>query len=140
MQQVFKTVNKLLRYQRHSTTARQQEGSTRVDRTGALFQHLQIATYNIVPLSPACGVIEWVENTLPFGRFLEDKGTPGAHSRYYPGEWNIHACRHMLAEASKSKKRRVYDKIMRNISPAFRFFFTEKFSHDISAWHGKLYY
>jgi ataxia telangiectasia mutated family protein len=54
---------------------------------------LKIITYHVSPLSPMSGVLEWVENTIPFGNWEEDhrrgRGvkTAGAHSRYYPGEW-----------------------------------------------------
>ena len=31
-------------------------------------------------------MLEWVENTIPFGEYMCDKGKKvGAHSKYYPG-------------------------------------------------------
>lgn len=39
---------------------------------------------HITPLSPASGVLEWVDSTMCFGDFLTDRGKKvGAHSRYY---------------------------------------------------------
>lgn len=71
MQQVFGTVNDLLRHENYSI------GATR---------QLRLITYGITPLSPASGVLEWVDNTMCFGDFLMDKGkSVGAHSRYFPG-------------------------------------------------------
>lgn len=71
MQQVFGTVNDLLRHESHSL------GSTR---------RLRLITYGITPLSPASGVLEWVDNTMCFGDFLTDRGKKvGAHSKYFPG-------------------------------------------------------
>ncbi len=71
MQQVFGTVNDLLKHESCSI------GKTR---------QLRLITYGITPLSPASGVLEWVDNTMCFGDFLMDKGKKlGAHSKYYPG-------------------------------------------------------
>jgi ataxia telangiectasia mutated family protein len=71
MQQVFGTVNDLLKHESYSI------GTTR---------QLRLITYGITPLSPASGVLEWVDNTMCFGDFLMDKGKKvGAHSKYFPG-------------------------------------------------------
>jgi hypothetical protein len=83
MQQVFGTVNDLLR----------NEGSSGIDfRNNSigistrLVHRLRLITYGITPLSPTSGVLEWVDNTMCFGDFLSDKSRKvGAHSKYYPG-------------------------------------------------------
>ena len=110
----------------------------------SLSRMLRIATYNIVPLSPASGVLEWVNYTAPFGEFLTDtKKSIGAHSRYYPGEWSGIVCRNLLHDVAgqkKMKKRKVFDTICSNFSPVFRYFFLEKFAHNIPAWHCKYFY
>jgi len=35
-------------------------------------RQLSIRTYNIIPLSPRSGIIEWVQNTIPFGTYLTE--------------------------------------------------------------------
>lgn len=52
-------------------------------------RRLRVFTYNIIPLSPDSGVLEWVEDTMPFGSFLTDRGAgkAGAHQRYFPKDW-----------------------------------------------------
>ncbi|GMI01620.1 hypothetical protein TrVE_jg9821 [Triparma verrucosa] len=122
MQQVFATVNRLLKGD---------EGAGHL---------LKISTYSVVPLSPTSGVLEWVLNTEPFGSFLLDqraRGSEGvgAHSRYYPGDWGNVLCRTHLKNASPSGKQAAYEEICKRFHPAFRFFFLERFSHETSAWH-----
>lgn len=54
----------------------------------------RIRTYTVVPLSPEVGVMEWVQDTIPIGNYLIDKGHKrGAHSRYHPGDWSHSECR-----------------------------------------------
>lgn len=70
--QVFDTVNTFLR-----------------EDPAARKRRLKVFTYTIVPLSPDSGVLEWVEDTMPFGSFLTDRGAgrAGAHRRYFPKDW-----------------------------------------------------
>lgn len=70
--QVFATVNSFLR-----------------EDPAARKRRLRVFTYTIVPLSPDSGVLEWVEDTMPFGSFLTDRGSgrAGAHRRYFPKDW-----------------------------------------------------
>lgn len=71
--QVFATVNSFLR-----------------EDPAARKRRLRVFTYTIVPLSPDSGVLEWVEDTMPFGSFLTDRaGRPGAHRRYFPKDWYV---------------------------------------------------
>lgn len=142
MEQVFTTVNALLRQRGtsnnvHGAEAKHGDSIENSALSSAASRQLRIATYNIVPLSPASGVLEWVDDTAPFGDYLSDKKkVPGAHSKYYPGEWGSLFCRKLLVDEKKNK-RTVFDKICKNFSPCFRYFFIENFSHDIQAWHGK---
>jgi len=119
MQQVFSTVNRIF-----LTAAIPQ-----------LRSELQIATYTVVPLSPASGVLEWVENSLPLGNYLLDGKSVGAHSRYYPMEWSNALCRSHFRDAPSHLKRETFDEVCRHFSPALRFFFLEKFSFSTEAWH-----
>lgn len=78
MQQVFTSVNDFLR--RRVT---HEEG---LKSTANEQSELKITTYNIIPLSPESGVLEWVNDALLFGDYLLDKSknTIVAHSKYYP--------------------------------------------------------
>jgi ataxia telangiectasia mutated family protein len=71
MQQFFWLVNQFLAQE--PRTARR-----------ALF----IRTFKVVPFSPAAGLLEWVEATLPLGDYLLGPGrSGGAHMRYRrPGD------------------------------------------------------
>jgi phosphatidylinositol kinase/protein kinase (PI-3 family) len=51
-------------------------------------RNLSIRTYKIIPLTSQTGVIQWVNNTIPFGGILTDRDRmSGAHSRYSPQDW-----------------------------------------------------
>lgn len=118
MQQVFSTVNQLFR--NHSTRAKD----------------LKISTYSCVPLSPDSGILQWVENTIPIGEFLiPRRQVQSAHTRYFPGEWTQNLCRNHITHAPDSLKRAAFDEICKHFSPAFRFFFLERFSHSPQQWH-----
>ena len=72
----------------------------------------------------SCGVLEWVNDTMCFGEYVEDKGGGiGAHSRYNPGEWGSGDCGKMYRAAadegkgSEELRRKVYRKICENLSP-----------------------
>ena len=133
MQQIFRYVNSLMKRLRLLSSGK---------KSGQFTQKLQLVTYNIVPLNPNTGILEWVENTIPFGDYLLDRGKKpgetailGAHSRYFPGEWGYRLCRMKLAEADATQKRQVYDTLCHNFSPAFRFFFVERFISNLQEWH-----
>lgn len=81
MEQVFESVNCTLR----------RDPETYKRRLG-------IRTYKIIPTTPQTGVLEWVEDTVPFGSLLTDKET-GLHSRYYPKDWTHSECRSRLKDA-----------------------------------------
>jgi ataxia telangiectasia mutated family protein len=122
MQQVFVTVNFLLRNQVLTNGSMNIEAYQRI---------LRLVTYNCIPLSPDSGVLEWVENTVPFGACLV--GNRGMHNTYYPKEWDNYTCRKKLMEATD--KREAFDEICENFSPAFRFFFLERFRGSTQLWH-----
>lgn len=131
MSQVFRFVNSLM--SRRRATSDRNTGSKP-------FRHrLQMATYTVVPLSPASGVLEWVEDTSAFGDLVCGRGSKrkdfGLHSRYYPKEWSHYLCRTHINEAPPKVKREAYDVVCRHFSPCFRFFFVEYFGHDMMEWH-----
>jgi ataxia telangiectasia mutated family protein len=132
MQQVFATVNNLLR--KNDLSTRRGQGVKTAN------QDLKIITYACVPITPNSGIIEWVNDTVPFGDCLGDKRIGkqhqlGLHSKYYPGEWGNSLCRTHLKNSPKDQLRQSYDQICKHFSPAFRFFFLERFSHDLRLWY-----
>lgn len=90
-------------------------------------------------------VLEWVENTIPFGNYVNDttktkasgksKTELGAHSRYYPGEWSNNTCRLVMKESVPDKKQESFREVCRRHSPCFRFFFMERFGHCMQEWY-----
>jgi len=117
MQQVFSTVNDLLRRPFSDSTSPRQNIPTSRSPKIQFSRSLNLVTYNIVPLSPVSGVLEWVDDTMPFGEYLNDRGKSkdgkdsadrvGAHSRYYPGEWGTKLCQIYFMDAPAQEKRQV---------------------------------
>lgn len=56
MQQIFSLLNILLSENEHCRRRK-----------------LKIRTYKVIPLTPAAGLLEWVENTIPIGEYLVGK-------------------------------------------------------------------
>ena len=115
MQQVFEKVGSTLRA----------DPETRQRKLG-------IRTYKIIPLTSLTGVIEWVNNTIPFGTYLTDKDKiAGAHSRYNPSDWSHSKCGQTLRSAPREKLLEAFDDICRNFNPVFRYFFIENYSDPV---------
>jgi len=134
MSQVFTYVNNLMK-RRNNTNEDPNCSKTVSRRTRHKFKMI---TYNILPLSPSSGILEWVEGTQPMTSFLNDQfGRVGSHSRYFPDEWSGDQCRFSLQKCTKSKieKRKVFDEIYARYSPSFRFFFLERFGNCMESWH-----
>jgi serine-protein kinase ATM len=136
MQQVFTYANALLR--------RKTGGNSKDFASQGIClvsnKRLQLVTYNVVPLGPKSGIIEWVDDTQPFLDYLQDKNSKkrGAHSRYWKGEWSFQLCMEEMIRISGARhdeKLATFGRICDNFSPVFRFFFVELFGHDLQAWH-----
>lgn len=97
-------------------------------------RNLRLRTYKVVPLSPIAGVLEWVDNTVPWGAYLVGRTAKrlSAHERYHPHEWKHLECRNALKNAPD--KLAAYHEIEANFTPVFHHFFLEKFP-DPAAWH-----
>ncbi|KUF99390.1 Mannose-1-phosphate guanyltransferase beta [Phytophthora nicotianae] len=95
---------------------------------------LRLRTYRVVPLSPIAGVLEWVENTLPWGSYLVNRTSKrlSAHERYHPHEWKHTECRQYLKNAPD--KLTAFMEIQKNFTPVFHHFFLEKFP-DAAVWY-----
>ncbi|KAK7066611.1 hypothetical protein SK128_024144 [Halocaridina rubra] len=92
---------------------------------------LSMRTYQVIPLSQRSGLIQWCENTQPFGEYLigrQKKG--GAHKLYYPLDYPAVVCRKNMEEAkleSQERKLQVYEDILEHFKPVFRYFFYENY-------------
>lgn len=123
IEQVFETMNQFL----------MEEKATRKRK-------LRLRTYRVVPLSPIAGVLEWVENTTPWGSYLVSRTSKrlSAHERYHPHEWKHTECRQYLKNAPE--KLPAFLEIQANFTPVFHHFFLEKFP-DAAVWyHRRLAY
>ncbi|KAL3669905.1 hypothetical protein V7S43_005283 [Phytophthora oleae] len=117
IEQVFETMNQFL----------MEEKATRKRK-------LRLRTYRVVPLSPIAGVLEWVENTVPWGSYLVSRTSKrlSAHERYHPHEWKHTECRQYLKNAPD--KLPAFLEIEANFTPVFHHFFLEKFP-DAAVWY-----
>lgn len=60
----------------------------------------------VVPFTPAAGLLAWVENTLPLNDYLvgPDRNS-GAHARYArPGDWSFYQCWQSMQRTTSNKK------------------------------------
>jgi len=111
MEQLFKLVNELLQ----------------VDREAARRQ-LHVRTYNVVPLTPGVGLVEWVVNTTSMADCLV-----GAHARYAPPTQKRDYRQNLLylREAHESMQREEYARrfyeVCADFPPIFHRFFLEMF-------------
>ena len=63
----------------------------------------------VVPFSPAAGLLEWCEDTVPMGEYLLGGGDRegGAHSRYaLPGQISYHQAMKTMHSDSSGKSLR----------------------------------
>ncbi|KAJ3031446.1 hypothetical protein HDV00_008352 [Rhizophlyctis rosea] len=100
-------------------------------------RNLSIRTYKVVPLAPRAGLLEWVENTAPFGELSRD-----CHRKYNRGDWTAQDCRkrldneHGRGNSDSRSKLAVFKQIEKHFRPAFRHFFFEQFL-DAVDWFQK---
>lgn len=123
IEQVFETVNHFLK-----------------DDQETCKRKLRLRTYKVVPLSPIAGVLEWVNDTIPWGSYLVNKTGKqlAAHERYHPHEWKHMNCRSHLRNSPD--KLAAYKEIEAHFTPVFHHFFLEKYP-DASVWyHRRLAY
>jgi phosphatidylinositol kinase/protein kinase (PI-3 family) len=82
-------------------------------------RELQIRTYRIIPIASRAGVVEWVNNAVPFGDMLIN-----GYSKF-PPKWSLNLCRqkmkkeHDRPRSSLESKLKVYDNIESHIAPVF---------------------
>lgn len=104
MEQVFELVNEVL--------TRDPECQKR---------RLRFKTYNVIPLSPDTGVIEFVRNTLPLMSIL----LPLHHKYNEPQDWSFQKMRAHLNTNNTQERIERYKEVMARSRPAMRFWFLE---------------
>jgi len=100
IEQVFSLTNTLL-YTHHyepTTKVSHHRGGSRPHDAGSRANlgrlggsPLHIWTYQVIPLGPTTGILQWVNDTMTLGHYLVgslDGVEAGAHARYFPEEWN----------------------------------------------------
>ena len=67
----------------------------------------------VVPFSPASGLLEWVEDTIPVHEYLTGKDkASGAHKRYSrPGDLSFAQCMQTMHKAKRTQLRRTFDHV-----------------------------
>ena len=74
--------------------------------SSASARKLRMSTYRVIPLSPTCGVLEWIENIIPIGHWI-DEDPWNAHRRYRPNEWDRKLCRDTIYESHNKWKQQI---------------------------------
>lgn len=99
---------------------------------------LRLRTFQVVPLSPQAGIVEWVQETETLGEILVgSSNTDGAHQRYRPQDWDQSACRKRLGDAKElghAQKLQALKEIYENVKPVMHLFFLERFVSP-QEWH-----
>ncbi|KAJ1799720.1 hypothetical protein LPJ59_001632 [Coemansia sp. RSA 2399] len=102
---------------------------------------LRVRTYQVVPLTKRCGVLQWVDDTVPLGDWFREK-----EAKYRPGAPTMAQLRstvhnvHKDKAASVEQKLEVFENVCKMAPPVFRFFFYEYF-YDSQSWfeHREVY-
>jgi len=133
MQQLFELVNRLL-----------------LDDLATRERKLRVGTYRVVPLTPAAGVLEWVDNTALLSEYLLGGGAPGdanakpvrgAHERYRPSDLKHRECRDRLAACqTREQLRSAYDAVCARFKPVMHHFFLENFPSPRAWWESRVTY
>mmetsp|Transcript_155949 Transcript_155949/g.275568 ORF Transcript_155949/g.275568 Transcript_155949/m.275568 type:complete len:3044 (-) Transcript_155949:238-9369(-) len=65
---------------------------------------VRLRTFQVVPLSPCAGIMEFVTGTATIGELLTGNNNPqqGAHHRYRPEDWTHNQCRKRMQEAREA--------------------------------------
>jgi ataxia telangiectasia mutated family protein len=91
---------------------------------------MRLRTYNVLPLTPAAGLIEWVENTTSFGGYLYGsintaEYAKSAHGRHNPGDKSFYDVISLFKAANddvKQDKLEVFRTVCKQFKPVFRHF------------------
>ncbi|KAJ2025186.1 Serine/threonine-protein kinase tel1, partial [Coemansia sp. S85] len=95
---------------------------------------LRLRTYQVVPLTKRRGVLQWVDNTMPFGTWFQSR-----EKRYRPNAPTMSQLRATIHDVHKDKevtaqqKLEVFERVCHLAPPVFRFFFYEQF-YNAQGW------
>jgi ataxia telangiectasia mutated family protein len=106
---------------------------------------LGIRTYQVVPIQPLCGVLEWIEDSVPIGEYLTNAHDSYASTMgqglYTSGEARERMKKEMDRENSTvDSKLAVYREILKKFPPVFRNLFWEKFPAPTEWYEKRLEY
>ncbi|KAK9825683.1 hypothetical protein WJX81_003257 [Elliptochloris bilobata] len=120
------------------------------ESAAARARRLRIATYKVVPFSPAAGLLEWVEDTLPLSDYLTGRSrTAGAHARYRrPGDITfVDAYQAMAPPAAgqpappRGELRRIFEEeVCPRFAPVLHHFFLEHYREPAVWFERRLAY
>ncbi|KAJ2557560.1 hypothetical protein EV175_001272 [Coemansia sp. RSA 1933] len=102
---------------------------------------MRVRTYQVVPLTKRCGVLQWVDNTVPLGDWFREK-----EAKYRPNAPGMAQLRstvhsvHTDKATTVNQKLEVFNNVCKIAPPVFRFFFYEYF-YDSQSWfeHREVY-
>ncbi|CAK0908755.1 unnamed protein product [Prorocentrum cordatum] len=133
MQQVFRLLNDVF-----------MDASAAGEGEGGAARNLRLRTYQVVPLAPSAGILEWVVPTATLGELLVgNSAAPGAHPRYRPLDWPGTQCREVMGRAREAvDKRRAPASVLEaallecyaNHKPVMHLVFMELFPSP-AGWH-----
>ncbi|KAJ2769955.1 Serine/threonine-protein kinase tel1, partial [Coemansia nantahalensis] len=94
---------------------------------------LRVRTYQVVPLTKRCGVLQWVDNTVPLGNWFR-----ASDKKYRPSAPSMGQLRATVHDAHQKAttvqdKLAVFERVCGMAPPIFRFFFYEHF-HSAQSW------
>ncbi|ORX70438.1 hypothetical protein DL89DRAFT_222448 [Linderina pennispora] len=95
---------------------------------------LHIRTYMVVPLTKRCGVLQWVDSTMPFGEWFREN-----ESKYRPDAPTTMQMRaavhnvHKQKDVTPKQKLDIFSRVCAQAPPIFRFFFYSMF-YDAQTW------
>ncbi|XP_063934034.1 serine-protein kinase ATM-like isoform X2 [Zophobas morio] len=107
---------------------------------------LQVRTYVVLPLNQNCGVMEYVQNTIPLGEYLvgttikTPESPMSAHERYHPNDWLSSECRERMKKSEVVSQLETYRLITEHFKPVFRHFFYENYLQPSVWFHKRLAY
>jgi len=131
MQQVFQLINTLLSADPEASRRKLRVRTYKVRSSFfLLFIFVPNSSFQVLPLTPISGVLEFVKETLTLGTYLVGaSGVVGAHGKYRPKDKSPIACREEMRNASDDQKLRVYLGIMKSFKPVFKHFFLENWTN-----------
>jgi hypothetical protein len=126
MQGVFAFANRLL----------QQEPATRA-------RQLHVRSYAVIPLSPAAGIVEWVEGSTALETYLtggREGLATGAHARFRPQDISHMDAYTIMSKAIDAQKAKQFTTICSRFRPVLHRFFLEHFREPQTWFEKRLCY